>query len=297
MPGITARLSRALGKNCYSAIMATVSTELAGGPGWRVCDVVCDSGPGNRPFEERHASACVALVTAGSFQYRCRQGSAMLTPGALLLGEDGACFECGHEHATGDRCLSFHYAPEFLETVARHFPGVRTGFSHAHVPPLPALVPLAADAIAARDDRDGLALEEAAYRFAVAALAIPAGLRGAGRTPSRHDERRVTRAVRHIDDSPGTAHSLASLARVAAMSPCHFLRVFRQTVGLTPHRYVLRMRLQRAALRLARSGEPVSTIAFEEGFSDLSTFNRRFHAIMRMSPGRYRAQRHLARAA
>ncbi len=54
------------------------------------------------------------------------------------------------------------------------------------------------------------------------------------------------------------------------MSPYHFLRTFRQVAGMTPHQFVLRTRLHRAAVRLRTSDEPISAIAFDAGFGDLS---------------------------
>jgi AraC family transcriptional regulator len=76
-----------------------------------------------------------------------------------------------------------------------------------------------------------------------------------------------------------------------AMSPYHFLRTFRQVVGMTPHQFVLRTRLHRAAVRLRRSDESVSAIAFDAGFNDLSTFNRRFRRVIGVSPSAYRTGR------
>jgi AraC family transcriptional regulator len=59
---------------------------------------------------------------------------------------------------------------------------------------------------------------------------------------------------------------------------------------MTPHQYVLRTRLNRAALRLRRSDEPVAAIAYDAGFNDLSSFNRRFRRVMGKSPSAYRAK-------
>jgi AraC family transcriptional regulator len=53
---------------------------------------------------------------------------------------------------------------------------------------------------------------------------------------------------------------------------------------------VLRTRLHRAAVQLARSDQPVAAIAFEAGFNDLSTFNRRFRRLLGSSPTAYRAR-------
>jgi AraC-like DNA-binding protein len=270
--------------------MATTAHLLASGPGWRVSDIVCTAGPHDRPFEEQHAALCIAPVTQGTFQYRTRHGAAVLAPGAVLLGNPGECFECGHEHGTGDRCLAFHLAPELLETVVAAVPGARRlAFAVPRLPPLPALTKLLAAAEAARDEDDGAALEELALRLAGA---VATALAGAGAEPpaSRRDERRVTDALRRIEAASHEPLTLADLARAAATSPYHFLRIFHQLVGMTPHQFVLRTRLHRAALRLRASDEPISAIAFDVGFGDLSTFNRRFRRLMGASPSAYRTR-------
>jgi AraC family transcriptional regulator len=270
--------------------MGTTSHILASGPGWRVSDVVCTAGPYDRPFEEHHEAMCIAAVTQGTFQYRSTHGAAVLAPGAVLLGNEGHCFQCGHEHGTGDRCLAFHFAPDQLEAIVATVPGARrTAFAVPHLPPSLPLLPLLAAAEAARDNGDGAELEELALRIAATVTAILAGSGRSARRPSRPDERRVTDALRRIEADAPARLGLTDLAREAAMSPYHFLRTFRRVVGMTPHQYVLRTRLHRAAVRLRRSDESISFIAFDVGFNDLSTFNRRFRREMGTSPSVYRA--------
>ena len=270
--------------------MSVAAQSIASGAGWRVLDVTCTHGPQDRPFEERRSDVSIAIVTGGTFQYRTQQGSAMLVPGALLLGNAGTCFQCGHEHATGDHCLAFHFTPEHFECVAADVPGARTtAFTRPSLPPLPQLVPLLAAAEAARDDGDADAFEELAVRLIGAVVGLLAPARRSARQPSAQDERRITAAVRHIEHAADEKLSLSTLARKAGLSRYHFLRSFRQATGLTPHQYLLRTRLNRAAVRLRTSREPISTIAFDAGFNDLSTFNRRFLRLMGATPGAYRA--------
>ena len=272
--------------------MAMTPQLLASGPGWSVSDVVCTAGPRDRPFEERHHAICIAAVTQGTFLYRSPQGAAVLGPGAALLGNDGTCFECGHEHGSGDRCLAFHFAPDHWEAIVAAVPDARRiAFAVPRLPPLPRLMPLLAAAEAARDTRDGAALEELALRLGGAVAAALAGAETVARSPSRRDQRRVTDALRRIETKAHEQLALTELAREAAMSPYHFLRTFRQLVGMTPHQFVLRTRLHRAAVRLRRSDEAISAIAFDVGFNDLSSFNRRFRRLMGSSPSAYRARR------
>jgi AraC family transcriptional regulator len=269
--------------------MSVATQTIAAGAGWRVLDVICTHGPQDRPFEEQRSEISIAVVTAGTFQYRTRQGSAMLVPGALLLGNAGTCFQCGHEHATGDHCLAFHFTPEHFECVAADVPGARAlSFTRPSLPPVPQLVPLLA-AEAARDDGDADAFEELAVRLIGAVVRLLAPARGSTRQPSAQDERRITAAVRHIEHAADEKLSLSTLARKAGLSRYHFLRSFRQATGLTPHQFLLRTRLNRAAVRLRTSNEPISTIAFDAGFNDLSTFNHRFLRLMGATPGAYRA--------
>ena len=272
--------------------MTTAQKTLASGPGWYVSDVVCTAAAGDRPFEEEHRSFCVAAVTRGTFRYRTRQGTAMLAPGVILLGNPGACYECGHEHGAGDRCLSFHFSPAYLERVVAALPGAkRLGFADPCLPPLSALAPLLAEAEAARETGDGDAFEELGLRIAGAVVAAAAGSSTAARAPSRRDQKRVAEAVRLIELHAERPLSLTGLAGGTATSPYHFLRIFRRVAGMTPYQFLLRTRLHRAAVQLRSSDVAISTIAFDAGFNDLSTFNRRFRREMGEAPGAYRARR------
>jgi AraC family transcriptional regulator len=271
--------------------MTICSQVLAAGDGWSIHDVVCTHGPADRPFGEEHTAMAIAAVMEGSFQYRTRAGSALLVPGSLLLGNAGSCFECGHEHARGDRCLAFHFSPACFETIAAGVPGVRgAALRCAGLPPMQALAGVFAAAVRARNEHDGAALEELGVQLAGTVLTVTGGSRPRGRSPSSRDERRITAAVRHIERATGQPLGLSTLARQAAMSPYHFLRTFRQLIGMTPHQYVLHTRLQRAAQRLLAGGDPVSSVALEAGFNDLATFNRRFRRVTGMTPSAFRAR-------
>jgi AraC-like DNA-binding protein len=148
---IAAVLERALRARAASGAPGrTASRVLAEGEGWSVSDVVCTSGPSDRVFEERHEVVSISIVAAGSFQYRSARGRDLMTPGSLLLGNPGEHFECRHDHAAGDRCLSFKYAPEYFERlVADAATGPAAGrFPILRVPPLRPLAPLVARACA-----------------------------------------------------------------------------------------------------------------------------------------------------
>jgi AraC family transcriptional regulator len=248
-------------------------------------DVVCNSGPQDRPFEERHDWVSIAVVLSGAFTYGNEFGRTLLTPGALLLGTAGRCFTCGHEHGEGDRCLSFHFEPAFFEDIAAAAGASTMRFSRNSLPALRSLAPLVARATVAADQ--GAPFEELAVDLAGAAL-----LQGSGehRLPriSTRDEQRVAEVIRYMEERFDEPCALGDLAHRAGLSPFHFLRIFRATTGLTPHQHLLRTRLRAAATCLARTDIPITEIALAVGFEDLSNFTRTFRAEYALSPSQWR---------
>jgi AraC-like DNA-binding protein len=112
-------------------------------------------------------------------------------------------------------------------------------------------------------------------------------------TPDGADHRGLTRGslkrveeyVRANLDSTLEIEELAGLIR---MSPSHFTRSFSKTVGLTPHRYVIQCRVERARELLTATDLPLTEIALTTGFSDQSHFSRRFQELTGVPPGAYR---------
>jgi AraC-like DNA-binding protein len=265
---------------------------LGQGDGWAVADVVCASGPQDRPFEERHENAAVAVVAAGSFQYRSTTGRSLMTPGSLLLGNPGQEFECGHEHGEGDRCVSFWYAPDYFERVAADVGarGARLGFRVPRLPPLRGLSRLVAQACARLGGVAEASWEELGVKLAARAVQLAAGLPATGPGAPPSALARVTRAVRRIERDADTPLTLRALACEAGLSPYHFLRTFEGLTGLTPHQYLRRARLRHAAVQLTTGEARIVDVAFDSGFGDVSNFNRAFRAEFGVNPRLYRAQ-------
>jgi AraC family transcriptional regulator len=293
---IALELERALVRRAELGTRGTMADRLlAQGEGWSVRDVVCTAGPQDRPFEELHSGVYIAVVAVGTFQYRSRSGQELMTPGSLLLGNAGQSFECGHEHGTGDRCLSFGYTPEYFERVVADVGarGADAIFRVLRVPPLRALAPVVARActgLAHSADVPVVLWEELALRLAAKTLRLVTALMPETTPAQPAVLARVTRTVRRIEQHPHVRLTLASLARDAELSPYHFLRTFERLTGSTPHQYILRTRLREAALRLASQSTKVLDLAFDCGFGDVSNFNRTFRAEFGCGPRAYRRQ-------
>jgi AraC family transcriptional regulator len=266
---------------------------LAEGEGWTVADVICTAGPEDRSYEERHERPTIAIVLAGSFQYRSTQpspGHELMTPGSLLLGNPGQCFECGHQHGEGDRCVSYWYEPGYFERLAfdAGSRGAAARFRAARVPPLQPLSPMVVRAAAGASGLSDEPWAELGVDLAVRAIELAAGTssRSSGFPPNT--EARVTRSIRTIDRHSNAPLTLNRLAREAGLSPYHFLRTFERLTGVTPHQYVRRVRLREAARRLVEEAGTVLDIALDCGFGDVSNFNRAFRTEFGRSPLAFR---------
>ncbi len=266
--------------------------EIAAGTGWRARRFICQAGPEDAPFEEQHGSVSIAIVTRGSFEYRSEGGTATLVPGALLLGNPGQCYRCAHHHGRGDDCIAFQYDPEFWEeTLAARPAAGPARFKNPSHPPDWVLTRLLAEIESATAIPDARAMEELAIRLSQATLARHAGTTAEAPATAR-DHRRVGALARWIEEAALAGEEeglgLADLARQAGMSRFHLLRLFRQVTGQTPHQFLLRLRMHRAALSLRNGDHGIATIAFEAGFGDLSTFNRQFRRVFGTTPGAFR---------
>ncbi len=287
---IAVELEQALAQRAITGAPGrTVARRLAQGEGWTVADVVCTSGPLDRPFEEQHANVSIAIVLAGSFQYHGARSRELMTPGSILLGSHGQCFECRHEHGMGDRCLSFSYSPEYFEGLASAA-GTGNGSQHFRIlrlPPLRALSTLVARASA------GLAGFMVPWEELGLELAAQTVQLAEGRSPQLFEApsstvARVSRITRMIERNPFIKLTLARLASEARLSPYHFLRIFQSMTGVTPHRYILRARLREAARRLLIEPEKILDIALDCGFGDVSNFNHAFRGEFQVSPQVFR---------
>lgn len=205
-----------------------------------------------------------------------------MAPNALLLGNAGGEYEFRHVDDGGDRSLVFEYDDAFLAEIG---PG---RFRRASIPGSPDTARAVALACEALREPEPEAILEAA--IAIAGIAIAADARRSTRTAAAVAlyASRVARVVRHVEAHSAGDCSLTTLAREARLSRYHFLRVFAALTGQTPRQHVIATRLRRAAAALRTTRKPVTAIAFDVGFGDVSHFVRSFTRAFARSPRAYR---------
>jgi hypothetical protein len=154
-----------------------------------------------------------AVVTSATFTYCTTQGTALLAPGAALFGNASHCFECGHEHGVGARCLSFHFTPEFVESVVSGVPGVRRmDFALPSLPPIPELIPVEVAGEVARQGDSEVSFEELALDI----VATVAGVLAEVKSSVQSDPHgiRMQRRLQRVDHRAQESNILGFVAIV-----------------------------------------------------------------------------------
>jgi len=104
----------------------------------------------------------------------------------------------------------------------------------------------------------------------------------------RLDHSRMRRVLDYIDQNLEEEFTVEDLARLAHLSLFHFARMFANTMGMPPQRYVSRRRLEAAMKMIATGKLALSEIAFRSGFSSQASFTRAFRRATNMTPGEFR---------
>jgi AraC-like DNA-binding protein len=233
---------------------------------------------------QQHDDFSFSYVRRGSFGYRNRGRSFALVAGSILVGYPGEEYVCTHDRAGGDECLSFHFAPDLVDTIGRGIDVWRAG----SVPPRPELMVIGELAQAVAEGRSDIGFDEVAMGFAARLVRALGDVALTPVASQARDRRRAVEAALWIDAHSHESLDLEAIARTAGLSAFHFLRVFTSVLGVTPYQYLIRSRLRHAARRLAADADSVTGIALDVGFGDVSNFVRTFHRAAGLSPRRFR---------
>lgn len=98
----------------------------------------------------------------------------------------------------------------------------------------------------------------------------------------------LRRVTDYVEENLAEGLTLAEISAVAHMSPFHFSRLFKASTGLSPHRYVVDRRVERAKSLLQKTGLPLHEVARLAGFTDQSHLAKHFRRQLGVTPRRFR---------
>ncbi|MEG3987655.1 helix-turn-helix transcriptional regulator [Microcoleus sp. S28C3] len=102
------------------------------------------------------------------------------------------------------------------------------------------------------------------------------------------DPHKLQIVINYINDYIQRDLHLTELANLVQMSPYYFGRLFKQSIGVTPHQYVIQCRIEKAKQLLKRQDLSITYISQQVGFHDQSHFSKTFCKIVGLTPKKYR---------
>lgn len=237
------------------------------------------------PADYQYGTAGIGFVMSGWFDYRGHVGSATCVPGTLLFANRDEHFSVNHLDAPGTRRLVAWYDNAFLEQIAGAYGLDKAEFQAVALPPgksaSNAFAWMQAMAAGSSD------ADDAACSLAAAALAFPEAQRP-GPDVSSHERRRILSAVRHVGEFFFEPCPVDVLARISGLDRFGFMHRFKAVTGQSANQYVINTRIRASAARLIETKAPISEIALDVGFNDISYFNACFRAAFACTPRQFR---------
>jgi AraC-like DNA-binding protein len=237
-----------------------------------------------------HVDYHIGLVTHGVQRQSFRGRSVLLGPGCISLMPPGEIHDGINEGDEAYSLRTFRLSYDLLAGITNEIGGKRNNFELGGAMledrMLAAQLLRLHDAMGASDSSISLIIQSEWLTLLQTLLAQSRGVVSseAARALSPIQWQRVRDyCFAHLSETI----RLDELAAVCGIGRFHFLRQFKQTVGMTPHAWLVRLRLEHACSLLARSVGTVAEIAQGLGFYDQSHFNRAFRRAFGVAPSCY----------
>lgn len=238
-----------------------------------------------------HDDYCIWLNCSGGEYYTHRGSTYVLQPdnvGIIAPGEVHANQACDK---SSRNLITFYLDPERLRQVGeqiseRHaFCAEFASNSYLDSEALKRLVALQR----LLTDSSSALERETAFLETVALLIEHHGIERLHRPAVGDECDRVTLIIDLLRSNPGQDFTLEELAELCDCTPFHLIRFFKKATGLSPHAYLIQLRLEKAK-HLLGQGKQIVDVALDIGFSDQSHLTRAFKTRFGLPPGTYQRQ-------
>ncbi|WP_321911837.1 MULTISPECIES: AraC family transcriptional regulator [unclassified Paraburkholderia] len=237
-----------------------------------------------------HLDYHVGLVTEGIQRQCVNAGAVLLGPGRISLMPPGEVHDGAGECGNAYTLKTFRLSRDLLQGVATELtdsarePELKSMMIED--PTLAAQLLQLHDAMQLSPDASSLSLQSE-WLSLLYCLFNRSGAIGPtaakGTLSPMHWQRLNDYCLSHLAEKI----TLDELAALCGLGRFHFLRRFKQTVGMTPHAWLLRLRLEQACALLAAGKRTIAEVAHGVGFYDQSHFNRAFRQAFGVAPSAY----------
>jgi AraC-like DNA-binding protein len=236
-----------------------------------------------------HEGFGVGVIERGALGFYYRGRNVVAPPGVINLVNPGEVHTGHAAAAEGWTYRMFYFGADLLQKAATQITGGRENIPFfrggvIHDQELAGMIHSLH--VNLEENKSSLLEKESSFLLMLTRLIArhsdaPPACRPAGR-----EHLPIKRAKDFIESHFHENISIEKLSSVASLSPFHFIRAFRNEVGLPPHAYLTQVRV-RKAMGFLKTGRKIADTAYETGFADQSHLSRHFKRITGYTPGQY----------
>jgi len=239
-----------------------------------------------------HDTVSVGIVEQGQGTFYYQGQVHKIGPGDIALIPAGEVHACNPQNNSGWTYRMFYIDPDWLRRIAEE--STKSGWDIPNfstpVVQQPTLFHSLIQLHSVIESPAGK-LEKESYLNATFTQLINEHSDRTPQTSIPRESRSIKTALDYLTDNLTKNVSLNELSSLAGFSAYHFLRVFRDTVGLPPHAYQTQLRIN-LAKRLLAGGKEIIDVAHDTGFTDQSHFSNKFRRLVGATPRQYKLAQH-----
>lgn len=266
---------------------------------YRIMDFRCRCTDCRTSKPEYNATFCISFVRKGNFLFNVFRRSLDSYTGCVLVTKPNYERTVTHTHDVPDECTIFEFKKDFFAALLEHYGGIpffqdndwhstliktsaETEFLHFHI------VKLVLTRSGSKLQIDNAVIEVIEKVLSNITDYKP-DLKINPRLKKNHLIT-LERAKEYMADHFTEDISLLQIATHCFVSPFHFSRLFKTFTSVSPHQYLLTLRLKNAELLLRNTTQPMADIAFTSGFNSVEHFTAAFKQKYNCPPATYRQQ-------
>ncbi len=270
---------------------------------YQVLDFKCHCTDCRTSKPEYGQSFCISFVRKGNFLFNVFRHSYDSYSGCVLVTKPGYERTVTHTHTIPDECTIFDFKPTFFEELTHQYKSIKflrdndlhstllktnaeTEFLHFQI------LQLIFSKSGSKLQIDNLVME-----IVDKVLCHITDYNPDQRISARFKKNHlltIERAKDYITRHFSSDISLSEIADSCNVSPFHFSRIFKTFTSISPHQFLLSVRLKNSELLLKETVLPIADVAFSSGFNSIEHFTSAFRQKYKAPPARFRVMREIA---
>lgn len=267
---------------------------------YRILDFKCRCQDCNTSKPEYSSAFAISFVRKGNFLFNVFRHSLDSYNGCVLVTKPGYDHTVTHTHTVPDECSIFEFKKEFYDELLQHYGKSKFFLNNdlhstlVHTNPEMEFFHFYILQLVQSRTGSKLQIDNLVMDMIAIVLGAVTDYKPNEKLNARLKKNHLTtieRAKEYITRNFTSDISLTEIAEYSYVSLFHFSRLFKAFTSVSPHQFLLAIRLQHAAMLLRTASSPIADIAFSSGFNSIEYFTSAFRQKYKQPPAKYKTER------